>query len=138
MHLTMSFTSISFPTHQIHDLLLVWAEVAVGKVVELVEQFLPEARKRLERLVDVPLELREYTFGVVARLDPHQVDETRLALDLRADEQLPQGVIETLLALVCLGRRVHCHSKPPIWCIDMRQNVSLVLSIVKHAQLHRS
>jgi len=58
----------------------------------------------------------------------------RRPLNLRADEQLPQGVIETLLALVSFGFRVHCDGKPPTLCANMSQNVSLAPSIVKHAQ----
>jgi len=48
--------------------------------------------------------------GVVARLNPHQVNEARLAFDLRAHEYLSERTKESLSAFVC--PRVNTHRKP--------------------------
>jgi len=50
------------------------AEIAVEEVVQLLEKLVAEGGKRLERLVDVLLQLGENALLVVTRLDAHQVD----------------------------------------------------------------
>jgi hypothetical protein len=59
---------------------------------------------RLERGFDIALELRKHALGVIARLDPHQINETRLALDRRPDEYVPKSAKESLSALFRLYR----------------------------------
>jgi len=85
------------------------AEVAVEKVVQLLEQLLAEGRERLERLVDVVLKPGEYALGVVAGLDPHQVDVSGFALDLGPNEHISQGIEEFLFSV---------HYSPFILAID--------------------
>lgn len=68
--------------------------------VELVEQFFTEIGEWLERGGDVFLKLGKDALLVVARLDAHQVDITRVAFHLCADEDVAQGVEELFFELL--------------------------------------
>lgn len=75
------------------------AEVAVEEVVQLLEKLIAEARERIEHLVDVLLKFREHAHGVVAGLDPHQVDVSGFAFDLGSNKHISQGIEEFLLSV---------------------------------------
>ena len=79
--------------------------------MELVEQLFPEIREILQGLGDVLQELRSYPMLVIGSLQAHEIDVSRLTINLRADEKITEGVVEPLFlgagAAAVGGRSAH-------------------------------
>jgi hypothetical protein len=83
-----------------------FTEIALEKGEKLIEEFFAELGERFQSGVDILFKMGKNTFGVVAGFDPHQVDETRFAFNLRADEDVPQGGEKLVFMKVAVGHIV--------------------------------